>query len=258
MNTKSIAICITFIFSSTLLSSQLNTFAYTDANQKLNGLSGIPNTHSNHKPGVLILPAWMGIDEHARQSAEKLNKLGYYTFVADIYGEGNYPKNSNEAGQRAGYYKNNVDKYNTRIQLALDQLIKSGADPSKIAVIGYCIGGTGALNAARENLNVQGVVSFHGGLGRDTTKPVNSIKPKVLVCHGANDFFVPEEQIKEFQNEMRKSGADWQMIYYADAVHAFTDPSAGSDPNKGVAYNEKADKRSWQLMLDFLNEVIGK
>ena len=239
------------------MKAQLNPITYMDGNQKLNGLSGTPKNSSTKKPGILILPAWMGIDDHSKQSAIQLKKLGYYTFIADIYGVGNSPKNASEAGERSGYYKTHVNEYNKRIKLALNQLIKSGADPTKIIVIGYCFGGTGALNAARENLPVQGVVSFHGGLGRDTTIPVQAIKSKVLVCHGANDFFVPEEQIKEFQQEMKKSGADWQMIYYADAVHAFTDPKAGNDPTKGVAYNEKAAKRSWQLMLQFIKEVFG-
>lgn len=257
MNTKSFVIWIvSSIFFSSILKSQLSTVAYFDANQKLNGLSGKPKNREAQKSGILILPAWMGIDDHARQSAEQLNALGYYTFVADIYGEGNYPKSPKEAGERATYYKNHVEEYIKRIKLALTQLIKSGADSSKIAVIGYCFGGTGALNAARENLNIQGVVSFHGGLGRDTTRSFHLIKPKVLVCHGASDVYVPELQIKEFQNEMKQSGADWQMVYYADAVHSFTDPAAGNDPAKGVAYNEKAAKRSWQLMLQFFNELF--
>ncbi len=242
----------------TLVDAQLKTISYMDKNQKLIGYSGLPKSGHTKKPGILILPAWMGIDEHSKHSAAQLNESDYYTFIADIYGEGNYPSNPNQAGERAGYYKNHVDEYDKRIQLALDQLVKSGADPNQIAVIGYCFGGTGALNAARANLPVKGVVSFHGGLGRDTTVPVTPIHAKVLVCHGANDFFVSAEQITAFQNEMRKSGADWQMIYYADAVHAFTDPNAGNDPSKGVAYNEKAAKRSWQLMLQFLNELFSK
>jgi dienelactone hydrolase len=243
-----------FIYSASI--AQLNPVTYYDGAQKLNGLSGIPVKPKSKKAGVLILPAWMGIDENSKSAANKLNELGYYTFVADIYGEGNYPPDMKTAGERSSYYKNNVDNYRKRIQLALEQLIKSGANASNIVVIGYCFGGTGALEAARANMSVKGVVSFHGGLARDTTKTIQAIKPKVLVCHGANDFFVPEAQVKTFQDEMRKAQADWQMIYYADAVHAFTDKAAGNDPKKGIAYNEKAANRSWQLMLDFFNELF--
>jgi len=259
MKVKSVVVVLTVnVFMMLSVNAQLNKVSYSDSKQKLNGLSGVPKSNSKTKSGVLILPAWMGIDDHARDVAKQLTGLGYYSFVADIYGDGSYPKNQSEAGERAGFYKNNAYEYVKRIQLALDQLVKSGADASKIVVIGYCFGGTGALNAARENLNVKGVVSFHGGLGKDVSRTVHPIKPKVLVCHGANDSFVPDEQIKQFQNEMKQANADWQMIYYADAVHAFTDPTAGSDPSKGVAYNEKADKRSWKLMVQFLDEVFNE
>ena len=172
--------------------AQLTSVAYLDGSQKLNGLSGIPKNPKSKKAGVLILPAWMGIDNNAKISAKQLTELGYYTFVADIYGEGNYPTDMKSAADHSSHFKNHVDEYRRRIELALVQLIKSGADPANIAIIGYCFGGTGALEAARANLHVKGVVSFHGGLARDTTKTITSITPKVLVCHGANDFFVPE------------------------------------------------------------------
>lgn len=253
---------ITFILSFIVISCNAQTtlkpVSYKDKNQKLIGLSAIPKASTKKKAGVLILPAWKGIDAHAKASAEKLTKLGYYVFVADIYGEGNYPKNTDEAGERAGYYKSHIDEYRHRIQLALEQLIKSGADANNIAVIGYCFGGTGALEAARANMKVRGIVSFHGGLDRDTTKAITPVTPNILVCHGADDFFESPESIAAFQQEMRDSKADWQMIYYANSVHSFTDPAAGNDNSKGVAYNEKADKRSWKLMLEFFNEVLKK
>lgn len=236
--------------------AQLKAVAYSDGAQKLNGLSIAPQKGSKTKPGILILPAWKGIDPHAKRSAEELSKMGYYAFVADIYGEGNYPKNTQEAGQKAGYYKNNVKEYQRRIQLALDQLVKAGANPDNIVTIGYCFGGTGVLEAARADMKLKGVVSFHGGLGRDAARLNNPITTRVLVLHGADDPYVPAAEISAFQQEMRDTKADWEMIYYADAVHAFTEPEAGNDKSKGAAYNEKAAKRSWARMNTFLKEVL--
>jgi dienelactone hydrolase len=198
----------------------------------------------------------MGIDEHAKNTAERLSGLGYYAFVADIYGVGKHPKNYNDAGKQAGYYKSHRDEYQKRIRLAIEQLVLNGADPNRIVVIGYCFGGTGALEAARANMPVKGVVSFHGGLSSDNTKPAAHITPRVLVCHGADDPHESEAEIKAFQQEMRNANADWQMIYYANAVHSFTDPNVGNDNSKGAAYNEKAATRSWQHMLDFLDELF--
>lgn len=238
------------------INAQLKPIDYADENQKLSGFAAIPKKALNNKAGILILPAWMGIDEHSKESAEKLQAMGYYAFVADIYGVDKRPTNSKEAGQNAGYFKKNITEYHKRIQLALDQLINQGANPDKIVVIGYCFGGTGAIEAARMNIKVQGVVSFHGGLGRDDSREINQINPKVLVLHGADDFYVPKEEVEAFQNEMRKANADWQMVYYANSVHAFTHKDAGNDNSKGTAYNEKADKRSWIAFMNFLKEVL--
>jgi dienelactone hydrolase len=253
MKTKLILV---MTFTVGFLNAQLKAVDYLDGQQKLSGFISKPAKAITNKPGVLILPAWMGIDDHAKESAEELSKLGYYTFVADIYGAGNKPTNYSEAGQKAGYYKKNIQEYQHRIQLALEQLIKQGANPDEIVVMGYCFGGTGAIEAARINMKVKGIVSFHGGLARDEARTIEPINARVLVLHGADDPYESEAEIKLFQNEMRTAKADWEMVYYANAVHSFTDKNAGTDNSKGAAYNEKADKRSWKALLQFLKEVL--
>lgn len=240
------------------MNAQLKTVKYNDGDQVLNGLAIKSAKKSSQNPGILLLPAWLGIDNASKEIAGNLSKLGYTVFIADIYGEGNYPKNTSEAGKQAGFYKKNYEAYQKRIQLALDQLIKSGANADNIVAIGYCFGGTGVLEAARGHLNVKGVVSFHGGLGKDAARPSETITAKVLVCHGADDPFVSKEEIAAFQQEMRDTKADWQMIYYANSVHSFTNPEAGNDNSKGAAYNAVAAKRSFEHLLIFLNEVFKK
>lgn len=237
--------------------AQLKPVAYKEGTAKLNGFASLPAKPLKQKPGILILPAWMGINNHAKEVANKLSGLGYYAFVADIYGEGNSPKTTKEAGERSGYYKNNPEAYQKRIQAAIDALVASGADKNNIVVIGYCFGGTGALEAARAGLNVKGVVSFHGGLGKDASRINGAVKPKVLALHGADDPYVPQKDIEGFQKEMKEGNADWQMVYYSGAVHAFTEKEAGNDNSKGAAYNEKADRRSWEHFLLFLDEIFG-
>ena len=254
MKTKTIVILS--ILLPILMNAQLKEVAYSDGENKLSGFASKPSKELKNLPGVLFLPAWMGIDEHAKESATDLAALGYHTFVADIYGVGNTPTNFNEAGQKAGFYKKNILDYQRRIQLALTELIKQGANPDEIVVIGYCFGGTGAVEAARSNMKVKGIVSFHGGLGRDESRTIATILPKVLILHGADDLYVPENEVKAFQNEMRSAKADWQMVYYANAVHAFTDKNAGNDTSKGAAYNELANQRSWKALLQFLKEVL--
>jgi dienelactone hydrolase len=251
---------ITFILFSMLLLSkgtaQSKDIEYKDGEQLLSGISVKPTKPTANRPGILILPAWMGIDEHAKESANRLAALGYITFIADIYGKDQRPKNYSEAGEKAGYFKKTIKEYQIRIKLALEQLIKQGANPDNIVVMGYCFGGTGAIEAARSNMKIKGVVSFHGGLGRDLSRDINPITPKVLVLHGADDPYESKQEVDYFQEEMRKAQADWQMIFYANAVHAFTDKNAGNDNSKGAAYNELADQRSWKAMMIFIKEVL--
>lgn len=253
---------ILFIFAailfSTTMNAQLKPVKYSEGSQALNGLFIKSAKKSANNPGILLLPAWLGIDNASKGIAEDLAKLGYNVFIADIYGEGNYPKNTGEAGKLAGFYKTNYEAYQKRINAALQELVKSGANSDNIVAIGYCFGGTGVLEAVRGHLNVKGVASFHGGLGKDATRKTEPITAKVLICHGADDPFVPKEEIASFQQELRDAKADWQMIYYANSVHSFTNPEAGSDNSKGAAYNPVAAKRSFEHLQLFLNEVLKK
>ncbi len=129
------ALFLTLLLCSLSSNAQLKAISYQDGNQKLDGFAIQPKKKSNQKPGILILPAWKGIDDHSKQTAIELSNLGYHAFIADIYGEGNYPKDNAEAGKNAGYYKKNTDLYQKRISLALAQLIQSGANADNIAVI---------------------------------------------------------------------------------------------------------------------------
>ncbi|WP_374459465.1 dienelactone hydrolase family protein [Chryseobacterium taeanense] len=233
--------------SETYFGQKLKTVSYQDGSQKLNGL--VTSNAGKKLPGVLILPAWKGIDEEAKTAAEELEKQGYIAFVADIYGEGNIPTNMDTAARSSGYYKKNYEAYQKRISLALEQLKKSGAIPNKIAVIGYCFGGTGALESARGNLPVVGVVSIHGSIGKDRTRKNEPIAAKILVENPADDKSVSPEDYDNLVKEMNDGNADWQIITYAHSKHTFTDP-------KSPDYNEVMAKRAWNHTLMFLKEIL--
>lgn len=230
---------------------------YKDGDTVLEGFLAYDDSVVNKRPGVLIVHQWKGLGEYEKMRARMLAELGYVAFAADIYGKGIRPQPPKSAEESAKY-KNDRPLLRRRVQAGLDQLKKQKmVDTSRTGAIGYCFGGTTVLELARAGADVQGVVSFHGGLG--TPSPASEgLKSKVLALHGADDPFVPAAEVKGFEEEMRKAKADWQLVSYGNSVHSFTDKGAGNDNSKGAAYNEKADARSWQAMKAFFAEIFQK
>ena len=191
-----------FMASGTAFGQKLKSVSYQDGTQKLSGL--VTSNAGKKLPGVLILPAWMGIDKEAKTAAAELEKAGYIAFIADIYGVGNTPTDYASAGKMAGSYKQNFEAYQKRIALALEQLKKNGANPDKIAVIGYCFGGTGALEVARGKMPVSGIVSIHGGIGKDAARKNEAISTKMLIENGADDEGITPENYNSLVTERKE------------------------------------------------------
>jgi dienelactone hydrolase len=230
---------------------------YADGATRLAGYVARPAEVQGKVPGVVVVHQWMGLTDHERRVSDDLAKLGYVALAADVYGDGVRPSNTGEAAKLAGSFKGDRALYRRRIAAAIETLkAQKDVDPTRLAVIGFCFGGTGALEAARGGLPVKGVVSFHGGLDVPAGYKPEPISAKVLVCHGAEDPFVPAKDVAAFQEEMRQAKADYVFVAYAGAVHAFTQKEAGSDNSKGAAYNEAAQRRSWQHMKDFFKEIF--
>jgi dienelactone hydrolase len=209
------------------------------------------------RPGILVVHDWTGLQTFTQNRAKALAELGYVAFCADIYGKGVRPSQPTDSAKEAGKYKGNRALFRARLKAALDELLKDpNVDPAEVAVIGYCFGGTAALELARSGAPVAGAVSFHGGLDSPTPADARKIKGKVLALHGADDPYVKPDEVIAFGEEMSEAGVDWQLIAYGGAVHAFTNPAAGNDPSKGAAYHESANRRSWQAMQMFFLEIF--
>ena len=233
------------------------TVEYRDGEVVLEGFLAWDDAVKGPRPGVLIVHQWMGVTDNERMRAEQLAALGYVAFAADVYGKGVRPANQQEAGALAGKYKGDRALLRSRVAAGLAELKRQPlVDERRVAAIGYCFGGTAVLELARSGADVAGVVSFHGGLDSPSPADGKNIRAKVLVLHGADDPFVPAADIAAFQQELRQAGVDWQMVYYSGAVHSFTQKEAGSDASRGAAYNERADRRSWQAMREFFAEIF--
>ena len=233
------------------------TIEYKQGDTVLEGYLAYDSSIKGKRPGVLIVHQWKGLTDYEKKRAEMLAKLGYNVFALDIYGKGIRPKSAQEAGAQAGKYKNNRSMLRARAQAGLVVLEKQElTDSKRVAAIGYCFGGTTVIELARSGAEIAGVVSFHGGLDSPHPEDGRNIKCKVLALQGADDPFVPAKDLAAFEDEMRQAKVDWQLVKYGGAVHSFTEQDAGDNPARGAAYNEKADRRSWEAMKEFFAELF--
>jgi dienelactone hydrolase len=208
-------------------------------------------------PGVLVIHDWLGVTDYVRMRADMLARLGYVAFAADVYGADTRPSPSEAATVAGGYYRDRP-LWRERVSGGFERLLaESHVDPTRTAAVGYCFGGSAALELARTGVDLDAVVSFHGGLPTGADGEAERIRAKLLVLRGASDPVIPDSAVVEFQDEMRTApNLDWQLTTYSGAMHAFTLPDADS-PEHGSQYHPVAERRSWHEMKSLLSEAFA-
>ena len=236
---------------------QIQTVEYSAGEVKCKGIVAVDTAVEGKRPGVLVVPEWWGVNDYATSRAKMLASMGYVAFVADMYGEGKITTDTKQAGEWANEVRGNRPLMRARAGAALAQLKgQPETNPDQTAAIGYCFGGTTVLELARDNAEVLGVASFHGGLAPGNAPTAEKINPKVAVYHGAADKAVSDTELTTFMDEMDSAAADWYLVAYGHAVHTFTNAASGNDPSTNSAYNEQADKRSWRDLKAFFSELF--
>jgi dienelactone hydrolase len=255
-----LAVVVLFAFASVSQAAlQSKVVEYKQGDTVCEGYIAWDDSTDSKRPGVIVVHEWMGHNPYVRMRADRLAQLGYVGFAIDIYGKGVRATTAEEAGKLSRKYKQDRPLLRARAKAALDFLRQQPqVDGDRIAAIGYCFGGTTVLEMARGGMDLKGVASFHGDLGTPHPEDARNIKCKVLALHGADDPFVPEKTVKAFEEEMRNAKVDWQLIAYGNTVHSFTYPEAGQYKVAGAAYNAESDRRSWQAMQDFFNEIFKR
>lgn len=260
--TAVVAVFVSFMCPSDPVAAQVQTrvIEYTDGDVTLQGFVAMnPATMTTPAPGVLVVHQWTGLTDYEQRRCRELAELGYVAFALDIYGKGIRPAGMQEAAKQSTLYKSDRELFRRRLALGLQQLrLIENVDADRVAAIGYCFGGTGVLELARDGADVDGVVSFHGGLDAGSPEDASAITASVLILHGADDPYVPQNDVQACLDQLSAAGVDWQFTAFADAVHSFTQPMAGNDKSAGAAYNELADRRSWEAMKVFFAEIFGK
>ena len=212
------------------------------------------------RPAVIVIHEWWGHNAYARKRAEMLAGMGYTAFALDMYGTGRLAQHPDDAKAFMQAVVSDMSVAEQRFDKAMSVVQQHPTvDAGRVAAIGYCFGGGMVLHMARAGKDLDGVVSYHGSLGTQTPAEKGRVKARVLVFNGAADPFVPPEQVEGFKAEMEKAGVNYELENYAGVKHSFTNPDAdafGKRFDMPLAYDEKADKDSWQRTQVFFSEIF--
>jgi len=235
---------------------------YVAGDTTMKGYLAYDDSFSGKRPGILVVHEWWGHNEYARRRARMLAELGYVALAVDMYGEGKQAQHPDEAGKFSGEIRKNMPLGRERFLAARKVLEQNRfTDPGRIGAVGYCFGGSVVLQMARDGMDLAGVASFHGGLTTDSPAKPGSVKARVLVLTGAEDKFIPPEQVEAFKEEMKAAGADFRFHSYPGAAHSFTNPDADNYAKKfniPLGYNADADRKSWAEMQTFFQDIFRK
>jgi dienelactone hydrolase len=203
-------------------------------------------------PGVLVLHEGNGLSANTRSKCDLLAGMGYVAFAVDMFGE------TREPMAVLGALVQDVPEWRARLNTGLAALkSQPNVDGSKLAAIGFCFGGTSAIELARSGADVKAVVGFHSGLGSGVPADSKNIKGMVLVCIGDADPLIPKDQRDAFLANMAEAGVDCQMLLMTGVEHSFTNKDASSIKMAGLKYDAKAERRSWAAMKDLFDEAFA-
>ena len=229
--------------------------AYSDLDTPLTGMLYRDEALAGRRPGILLVHGGTGLDEHAREQAQRYAALGYVVHACDMLGDG-VAGNRERVMTCLTALRDDPALLVRRGQVGLAALARSPDTDGRLAAVGFCFGGLAVLALARAGEELAGVASIHGSLATSRLAEPGSVKARVLVCHGALDPHVPLDHVTGFAGEMNHARADWQLIMYGGAEHGFTHSRAAPGAIPGVAYEPLADARSFAATRAFLAEAF--
>ncbi len=225
---------------------------YSAAGQPYEGYIARNEGFGDQQPIVLLVHDWNGLDEYEKRRAQMLAERGYTAFAVDLYGQGVRPSNAEESQAESGKLYRDRAAMRERLFAGLARARQMpGVDPQRVVAIGYCFGGAAILEFARAGADIEGFVSFHGGLATPEGQDYSQSTGPILVLHGANDPVAPMAEVAALAEDLTAAGVDFDMELYGGVLHSFTVWGANAGSSR---YDGRADLKSWDALLTFLDE----
>ena len=230
-------------FSQTAAAITTKNVTYTVDNQAYEGYYA--KADKPNAPFILLIHDWDGLTDYERKRADMLAKEGYNVLAADMFGQGIRPTSVEENKRLTGALYDDRNKMRRIVAGALTAGQQQGNNVRNGVTMGYCFGGTVALEIARSGFEQKAFVPFHGAFDTPTGQNYKKTKGEILVFHGSADESVSLESFATLGKTLEAANVPHEMVTYSGAPHAFS--VFGSD-----RYDARADERSWKRYLDFL------
>lgn len=245
------AACVVGLTTSAKAAIVTESVVYEIAGEPYEGYFALNEGYGDSQPLVLVVHDWDGIDEYEQRRAQMLAELGFAAFVVDLYGQGVRPETTEASREQSGMLYADRQTMRDRLFAGLEQAqMMPSVDPERVAIMGYCFGGSAVLEMARAGAPLEGFVSFHGGLGTPEGQDYSAVAGPLLILHGTDDPVAPIDQVAQLAKELNAASVDYEMELYGGVDHAFTVWSAAE------RYDPEADLKSWNALLAFLDDQL--
>jgi len=257
------ALCAIAMMTSANAAIKEEPVTYTDGEATMKGFLVYDDASQAKRPGLIMVHEWWGITQHMHNQAKKFAEQGYTVLISDMYGDAKTADNPKDAGALSSSVMKNPTVMESRFKAARDQLAKQATvNPQKIGAVGYCFGGAVVVYMARSGADLAAVAGFHASLCLNTPAPApGAVKAKVLILNGADDPFVKREQYDTVKKDFDAAKADYLVIEYPGAVHAFTNPEAtelGKKFNLPLRYDAKVNEEAESEAAKFFAADLKK
>ena len=229
---------------------QLQPVEYSHGDANLSGYFAYDDAVAGPRPGILIFHDRAGLTEKAIEDTRIFAAMGYAVFSADMFGKGVLPQSVEEMREQTDAHRADRTFMRARALAGLEVLRANPlVDGSKLAAIGYCFGGTVAIELAETGAPLAGIVPVHGSYDGFAPEAARNIQGSVLILHGGEDRPAPLEEVLMFIDDLRAADIVWQMEVYSGAGHGFSEPGSPAE--------ERAEKEYRAATERFFAEIFG-
>jgi carboxymethylenebutenolidase len=194
---------------------------------------------------VILIHEFWGLTDQVRGVADRLAREGFTTFAQDLYG-GKVTTDPAEAMK----LMNALDMRRAVKEISrAAEALRHRAPGTKVAVLGFCMGGALTLAAAAANGQLAAVVPFYG-IPAEQVADVTKIRCPVLGHFANDDDWCTPERVAALEKKLKGAGVPAEFHHY-DASHAFC------NEQRPEVYSPQNAELAWKRSLQFLRAHLG-